>query len=63
MRKSRFTAGQIIEVIKQAEAGIAVAELARQHGSSPASLYARRAKYGGTLRLRTPDLLRDFRAI
>lgn len=47
MKKSRFTTEQIIGFIKQAEAGMAVAELARQHGFSPASFYTWRAKYGG----------------
>ena len=47
MRKSRFTTEQIIGFIKQAEAGMAVSELARQNGFSPASFYAWRAKYGG----------------
>ena len=47
MRKSRFTTEQIIGFIKQAETGMAVAELGRQHGFSPASFYAWRAKYGG----------------
>ncbi len=35
MRKSRFTTEQIIGFIKQAEAGMAVSELGRQHGFSP----------------------------
>ncbi|WP_164484182.1 transposase, partial [Pseudofulvimonas gallinarii] len=47
MRKSRFATEQIIGFIKQAEAGMAVAEMGRQHGFSPASFYAWRAKYGG----------------
>jgi putative transposase len=47
MKKSRFTPEQIIGFIKQADAGMAVAELGRQHGFSPASFYAWRAKYGG----------------
>jgi putative transposase len=47
MTKSRFTTEQIIGFIKQADAGMAVAELAWQHGFSPASLYAWRAMYGG----------------
>ena len=44
MKKSRFTTEQIIGFIKQAEAGMAVSELARQNGFSPASFYAWRAK-------------------
>jgi putative transposase len=47
MKKSRFTTEQIIGFIKQADAGLAVSELARQNGFSPASFYAWRAKYGG----------------
>lgn len=47
MKKSRFTTEQIIGFIKQADAGMTVAELGRQHGFSPASFYAWRAKYGG----------------
>lgn len=37
MKKSRFSTEQIIGFLKQAEAGISVAELGRQHGFSPAS--------------------------
>ena len=40
MRKSRITTEQIIGFIKEAEASMAVAELGRQHGFSPASFYA-----------------------
>ncbi|KZC16119.1 transposase [Rhodanobacter sp. FW510-R12] len=47
MRTSRFTPEQIIGFLKQVEAGMAVAELCRQHGFSPASFYQWRAKYGG----------------
>ena len=47
MKKSRFTTEQIIGFIKQADADMAVSELARQHGFSPASFYAWRVKYGG----------------
>lgn len=39
MKKSRFATEQIIGFIKQADAGMAVAELCRQHGFSPASFY------------------------
>lgn len=47
MRKSRFTTEQIIGFLKQVEAGMAVAELCRQHEFSPASFYQWPAKYGG----------------
>lgn len=47
MKKSRSTTEQIIGFSKQADAGMAVAELARQNGFSPASFCAWRAKYGG----------------
>ena len=47
MKTSRFTDSQIVAILKAAEAGVAVAELCRQHGMSQASFYKWRAKYGG----------------
>ena len=47
MRKSRFTAAQIIGMIKEQEAGLPTSELCRQHGLSPATFYKLKAKYGG----------------
>lgn len=47
MKKSRFTEAQIMSILKQAENGIAVPELCREHGMSSASFYKWRAKYGG----------------
>lgn len=47
MKKSRFTETQIMSVLKQAEAGMSVVELCREHGISNASFYKWRAKYGG----------------
>jgi putative transposase len=47
MRKSRFTEQQIIGFLKQAEAGMPIAELCRQGGFSDATFYKWRAKYGG----------------
>ena len=47
MRKIRFTEPQIMAVLRQAEGGVAVPELCREHGISSASFYKWRAKYGG----------------
>lgn len=47
MRKSKFSESQIAEVLKEAESGVAVAEVARKHGISAATFYAWRSKYGG----------------
>jgi len=47
MKASRYTESQIIGILRQAEGGIPVAELCREHGMSSASFYKWRAKYGG----------------
>jgi putative transposase len=47
MRKSKFSESQIAGILKEAEAGMAVAEVARKHGISAATFYAWRSKYGG----------------
>ena len=46
MRKNRFTETQIIGMIKEQEAGLAVADICRNHGVSPASFYKLKANYG-----------------
>ena len=45
--KKRFTEQQIIGFLKEAEAGMPVKELCRQHGFSDASFHTWRAKFGG----------------
>ena len=47
MKKSRFSEHQILDILKQAEAGTPVPELCREHGMSSATFYNWRAKYGG----------------
>ncbi|NIP14010.1 MAG: IS3 family transposase [Pseudomonadales bacterium] len=45
--KKRFTEGQIIGFLKEAEAGVPIKDLCRRHGFSEASYYLWRSKYGG----------------
>ena len=47
MKLSRFTESQIINLLKQAEAGASVPNLCREHGMSSATFYKWRTKYGG----------------
>ena len=47
MRKSRFTEGQIIGMIKEQETGLPTTEVCRKHGLSTATFYKFKAKYGG----------------
>ena len=45
--KKRFSEEQIIGFLKEADAGMPVAELCRKHGFSDASYYKWKAKFGG----------------
>ena len=59
MKKHRFTESQIMEILKQAEGGVPVADLCREHGMSSASFYKWRSKYGGM----DASLLSEMKAI
>lgn len=47
MKKSKFSESQIVNILKEAEAGVSLEELSRQHGFSKATFYKWKAKYGG----------------
>lgn len=47
MKKSRFSETQIVAILQQQEAGVAVSEICRQHTISETTFYKWKAKYGG----------------
>jgi putative transposase len=47
MKKSKYSESQIVNILKEAEAGVALEELSRQHGFSRATFYKWKAKYSG----------------
>ena len=47
MKKSKFSESQIINILKEAEAGVTLEDLIRQHGFSKASFYKWKGKYSG----------------
>ena len=55
MKRTRFSESQIVGILKQADAGIKVKDLCREHGISEATYYNWKAKYGG---LEASDLKR-----
>lgn len=47
MKKSKFSESEIFNMLKQAESGLAVVDICREHGISAATFYKWKAKYGG----------------
>lgn len=47
MKKSRYSDSQILSILKQADNGVPVPQLCREHGMSSATFYKWRSKYGG----------------
>ena len=47
MKITRYSEPQILAILRQAEGGVPVSELCREHGMSNASFYKWRSKYGG----------------
>ncbi len=47
MRKSKFSETQIVAFLKQAESGVPVPDICREHGIGLSTFYKWRSKYGG----------------
>ena len=47
MKKSRYSEHQIVQILKQADAGMKAADICRQYGISETTYYNWKAKYGG----------------
>ena len=47
MKRKTYSEAQIVKILKEAEAGVPVAELSRQYGFSQSAFYKWKAKYGG----------------
>lgn len=47
MKRSRFTETQIVSILKEADSGASVKDIARRHGISDATFYNWKSRYGG----------------
>lgn len=55
MKRSRFSEAQIVSILREYDAGVPIAELARKHGVHTNTLRLWKSKYGG---LEVSDLMR-----
>lgn len=47
MKRSKYSESQIVYILKEADAGMAVTEICRKYGISNATYYKWKSKYGG----------------
>jgi len=47
MKRTRFSEQQIITILKEAESGVKVLDLCRQHGMGQSTFFKWKSKYGG----------------
>ena len=47
MKSSKYSDSAIMAILKQAESGVPVPQLCREHGMSSATFYKWRSKFGG----------------
>ena len=59
MKRKRFSVGQIVAVLKQAELGMAVADIIRQVGISEQTFYRWKKQYGSL----QPDQARELKQL